>query len=37
MEINFVFTFRLQKYHGEDRNQIIFTLRLQQDHKDDRI
>ena len=37
MEINFVFTFRLQQYHGDDRNQINFTLRLQRDHKDDGI
>ena len=30
MEINFIFTFRLQQYHGDDRNQFIFTFRLQQ-------
>ena len=30
MEINFIFTFRLQQYHEDDGNQMNFTIRLQQ-------
>ena len=35
MEINFIFTFRLQQYHGDDGNNFIFTFRLHQYHGDD--
>ena len=37
MEINFIITFRLQNYHGDNGNQINFKLILQQYHNNDGI
>ena len=34
MEINVIFTFRLQQYLKDDGNQFIFTFRLQHYHED---